>query len=151
MNSPKVAILNEHDRWQNELRDKLQKAGILVYTIPIQEHSFDINRDEFSDFDLVVNRASPSAGKRGHRAAILFTLQVIEHFERLGIPVINGSQAYMLEISKARQCQLLRQLRLPFPRTIVVNSAKRAVEAAEMLGLPVLLKPNIGGSGANVK
>src|SRR5438270_10274411 len=133
----KVAILNEHGTWQNELSEKLRRAGICVYKIPIERHSFDISRNEFHDFDLVINRASPSANVRGHRASILFTLQLIDHFERLGIPVINGSRAYMLEISKARQYQLLKRLGLPFPRTIVVNSAERALQAARDLGPPL--------------
>jgi formate-dependent phosphoribosylglycinamide formyltransferase (GAR transformylase) len=147
----KVGVLNEHSKWQNELCEKLRRAGISVYKIPIERHSFEISRNEFHDFDLVINRASPSANARGHRAALLFTLQLIDHFERLGIPVINGSRAYMLEISKARQCQLFKRLGLPFPRTIVVNSAERALQAARDIGPPLLLKPNIGGSGAGVE
>jgi len=146
----KVAILNEHETWQNDLFEKLRRAGIDIFKIPIEKHSFDISRNEFPDIDLVINRASPSAGARNHQAAVLFTLQLIDHFEQLGIPVINGSRAYMLEISKARQYQLLRRLELPFPRTIVVNSSERAVQAAETLGPPLLLKPNIGGSGAYI-
>jgi len=146
----KVAILNEHKSWQDELCEKLRGVGIGIYKVPIQEYSFDMSRNEFADIDLVINRASPSAGARGHQAAILFTQQLIDHFEQLGIPVINGSRAYQLEISKARQYQLLRRLRLPFPRTIIVNSAERAVQAARDLGPPLLLKPNIGGSGSGV-
>jgi glutathione synthase/RimK-type ligase-like ATP-grasp enzyme len=147
----KVAILNEHESWQSDLYAKLRRAGIDIYKIPIEKYSFDISRNEFSDIDLVINRASPSAGARDHQAAVLFTRELIDHFERLGIPVINGSRAYMLEISKARQYQLLRRLGLPFPRTIVVNSSERAVQAAANLGPPLLLKPNIGGSGADIK
>jgi RimK-like ATP-grasp domain len=145
----RVAILNENEKWQTELCDKLRDVGIEVYKIPIEEYAFEIGSG-FSDFDLVVNRASPSAAQRGHRAAIFFTLQLLNHFERLNIPVINGSRAYELEISKARQYQLLKRLHLSVPRTIVANSAERAVQAAREIGLPVVLKPNIGGSGAGV-
>jgi len=142
----KVGILNEHRTWQVGLCEELRRRDIDFREIRIQGTYFDIN-DEFSDIDLVINRASPSAYNRNHQAAIFFTLEMIEHFEQLGIPVINGSLAYRLEISKARQCRLFQQLQLPFPRTIVVNSPEQAVEAAGSLCIPLVLKPNVGGSG----
>jgi formate-dependent phosphoribosylglycinamide formyltransferase (GAR transformylase) len=147
MRRPKVAILNEHPTWQVGLRDELNRRDIDFCEIPIQASSFSLNSDEFGDISLVINRSSPSALKRKNQASLFFTLQLIEHFERLGIPVINGSQAYALELSKARQCQLLKQLGLPFPKTIVVNSAEQVVGAAKNLPPAVVLKPNIAGSG----
>ena len=147
MRRPKVAILNEHPTWQLGLRDELNRRDIAFCEIPIQGSFFCLNSDEFEDISLVINRSSPSALKRKNHASLFFTLQLIEHFEQLGIPVINGSQAYSLEISKARQCQLFKQLGLPFPRTIVVNSAEEVIKAAKNLPPGVVLKPNIAGSG----
>jgi len=150
MRRPKVAILNEHRTWQVGLGEELRRRDIDFCEIRIQGAHFDIS-DEFRGIDLVINRASPSAGKRDHHAAVFFTLQLIEHFEQLGIPVINGSQAYLLEISKARQCQLLKGLGLRFPHTIVLNSSEQAVAAVGNLCRPLVLKPNIGGSGMGYK
>ncbi|HSU93038.1 MAG TPA: hypothetical protein VLI43_04980, partial [Gemmatimonadaceae bacterium] len=44
----------------------------------------------------------------------------------------------------------LTGLGLPFPKTIVVNSTGRVLEAAAQLRYPVLVKANIGGSGAGI-
>ena len=151
MHRSKVAILNEHRTWQVGLCEELRRRDIDFREIAIQGTSFNLSSDDFTDIDLVINRASPSAGKRKNHASLLFTLQLIEHFEQLGIPVINGSQAYSLEISKARQCQLFKRLGLPFPKTVVVNSAEQTVRAAGDLCFPVALKPNIGGSGIGYK
>jgi len=41
-------------------------------------------------------------------------------------------------------------LGLPYPKTRVINSPDDAVEAAQGLRLPIVVKPNIGGSGAGV-
>lgn len=147
-----VAVLNEHEEWQTKLCDQLSDRNIFSRQIHIHAARFDIHNDNFDDVELVVNRASPSAGRRGHASAVFFALQMIERFERLGIPVINGSNAYLLEISKARQYQLLKQLELPFPRTVVVNSPDHVLAAGRSFGdRPVILKPNVGGSGAGVE
>jgi glutathione synthase/RimK-type ligase-like ATP-grasp enzyme len=34
---------------------------------------------------------SPSAWLRGHGSSIFYTLQYLEHLERHGVPVVNGS------------------------------------------------------------
>jgi D-alanine-D-alanine ligase-like ATP-grasp enzyme len=94
---------------------------------------------------------SPSAGTRGHAQAVFQTLHYLQHLERLGAPVLNGRAAYEVELSKAAQASLAAELGLPYPRTRVVSRAGDAVRAAEELAFPVLVKPNIGGSGAGIR
>ncbi len=55
------------------------------------------------------------------------------------------------EISKARQLTVLQRLGLPYPRAIVINEAAAALAAAEAIGYPLVVKPNIGGSGAGIE
>ena len=62
-----------------------------------------------------------------------------------GEKVISADQ-----ISKALQLDVLSGLGLPYPKTIVVNAAERVREAAAKLRYPVLVKANIGGSGAGI-
>ncbi len=66
------------------------------------------------------------------------------------MPVINGALAYGYEISKARQLRLLERLDVAHPRARVINHPDEAVDAADGLTYPVLVKPNIGGSGAGI-
>jgi biotin carboxylase len=68
----------------------------------------------------------------------------------LGVPVVNGADAYALEISKATQIDLLKGLGLPFPRSRAINHPSQAAEAARDLRYPVLVKANVGGSGAGI-
>jgi D-alanine-D-alanine ligase-like ATP-grasp enzyme len=63
---------------------------------------------------------------------------------------VNGSHVYAYELSKASQLDLLASLGLPFPRARVINNPARAVEAARGLRYPVLVKANVGGSGAGI-
>jgi biotin carboxylase len=63
---------------------------------------------------------------------------------------VNGSHVYALELSKASQLDLLESLRLPSPRARVINDPRQAPAAARELRFPVLVKANVGGSGAGI-
>jgi glutathione synthase/RimK-type ligase-like ATP-grasp enzyme len=93
---------------------------------------------------------SPSAYLRGHGHGIFYTLQYLNHLESLGTRIINGQKAFEIEISKARQVSLLESLNLPYPKTRVINSPSLAVAASVGLRFPIVVKANIGGSGAGI-
>ena len=144
-----IAIFHEHPDWFRPLFAELDRRELPWLRLDAANASYDPS-DRSIPWSLVVNRASPSAYLRGHTQAILYTLHWLRHLEALGIPVVNGSDAYALELSKASQLNLLRTLGLPFPRSRVINSPRRAVDAASALRYPVLVKANIGGSGAGI-
>ncbi len=144
-----IGVYYEHPDWFRPLFAELDRRGLPYDAIDAASHSFDPGEDETA-WALVVNRASPSAYLRGHAQTTFHTLHWLRHLERLGVPIVNGSHVYALELSKANQLDLLRSLGLPFPRARVVNSASRAVDAARSLRYPVLVKANVGGSGAGI-
>jgi predicted ATP-grasp superfamily ATP-dependent carboligase len=94
---------------------------------------------------------SPSAWNREHGDAIFYTLGFLDHLERRGVRVINGLKAFRTELSKAAQLSLLDELGLPYPKARVIHRASQALAATEGLRWPIVVKPNIGGSGAGVK
>jgi hypothetical protein len=96
------------------------------------------------------NRMSPSAWRREHGSGLFYTLSYLAHLESLGTRVINGSRAFRHELSKALQLSLLQSLHLPFPRARAIHDPHQAPEAARDLRFPIVIKPNIGGSGAGV-
>jgi len=63
---------------------------------------------------------------------------------------VNGSRGFAHEISKALQLNLLERLGLPYPKTVVIHHASQAALAAQEIGFPLVVKPNIGGSGAGI-
>ncbi len=144
-----IGIYHEHPDWFRPLFAELDRRGIPFERLDAAAHRFDPGEDD-APWSLVFNRASPSAYLRGHAQTTFYTLHWLRHLERLGVPVVNGSQAYANELSKATQADLLRELGLPFPKTRVINDASQAVRAARELRYPVLVKANIGGSGAGI-
>jgi len=94
---------------------------------------------------------SPSAWQRGLGHCIFYTLNYLAHLEAKGVRVVNGFRGFAHEISKAQQLTNLEKLRLPYPKARVINHASQALGAAEAIGYPVVIKPNIGGSGAGIE
>jgi hypothetical protein len=144
-----IGILYEHPQWFGPLFAELDRRGVSYEPVHAARHFFDPAARE-SGYSLVVNRMSPSAWTRGHATAIFHSLHYLAWLEGIGANVVNGYGAYSIELSKAAQCALFASLGLRHPRTRVVNSAAAAAEAAADLRFPVLVKPNIGGSGAGI-
>jgi hypothetical protein len=144
-----IAIFHEHPDWFRPLFTELERRGIPFERLDAAAHVYDPSETHLP-WSLVFNRASPSAYLRDHGQAIFYTQHWLRHVERLGVPVVNGSEVYALELSKANQLDLLRGLGLPYPRARAINNPTLAVAAAEGLRYPVLVKANVGGSGAGI-
>lgn len=149
MNRP-IAILYEHPEWFKPLFAELERRDISYDALDLAQHGFDPGAPDVP-YTLVVNRMSPSAWTRGHGNAIFHTLQYLAYLDELGVPTVNGHRAFQLELSKALQCSLFARLGVPYPRTRVINHPAQARAAAAGLTFPVLVKPNIGGSGAGIR
>ena len=144
-----IAILHEHPDWFKPLFTELERRGLPYVRLDAASHRYDPS-ERSAPYSLVFNRASPSAYLRGHGQSTFHTLHWLRHLERLGVPVVNGSATYAYELSKATQLDALAELGLPFPRSRVINDPSQAVDAATDLRYPVLVKANIGGSGAGI-
>jgi hypothetical protein len=150
MTEPKpLAIFYEHPDWFRPLFAELDRRGLPYDRIEGGSHLFDPS-ETAKEYAVVFNRMSPSAYLRGNGQGIFYTLNYLEHLERLGTRVINGREAFTVETSKALQLSLLASLGLSYPRARVINDPALAVEASRGLRFPILVKANIGGSGAGV-
>jgi len=145
-----IAIYYEHPDWFRPLFAELDRRGVPYVRLNAANHRFDAT-DGRPSYSLLFNRMSPSAYLRGHGNAIFYTLHYLAYLKRHGVRVINGYDAYVTETSKALQLSLLEHLGLPYPKAVVINHAAQALEATRGLQFPVVVKPNIGGSGAGVQ
>jgi hypothetical protein len=143
------AIYHEHPDWFRPVFAELDRRGLPYVRLDPRRHWYDpASRDR--PYSLLFNRMSPSAYLRDGVQGMFYTLQYLAHLERLGIPVVNGRKAFTFETSKALQINLLESLGLAYPRARVINHASQAPAAAEGLRFPVVVKANIGGSGAGI-
>jgi glutathione synthase/RimK-type ligase-like ATP-grasp enzyme len=143
-----LAVLYEHPEWQKPLFGALERRGIRYAAV-------DLKRAGFSDADeplapLYFNQASPSAYLRGNTRAVPYALAYMRALQVRGIRVLNGADAFALEISKTAQAALLRKLGIPAPRVWTFNDLDALRARAHEIPFPVLLKPEQGGSGARI-
>ena len=144
-----IGIYYEHPDWFTPLFAELERRGTPHRLIDARTHHYDVAAPA-NGLGLLFNRMSPSAYLRGNRHGIFYTLAYLQHLEQIGTRVVNGYGAFTVETSKALQLSLLESLELPYPRARVINHASLAVEAARDLRFPVVVKANIGGSGAGI-
>lgn len=145
-----VHVLFENEAWMPPLRAALADRGLSVTEHHTEEGTLDLSVPPPEG--IWINRMSPSSHTRGHQGGVIFTADWLRHLEAHGRRVLNGSQAFTLEVSKVRQDLALREAGVRTPRTIaVVGGAEALRRAARTLPLPFITKHNQGGKGLGVK
>jgi glutathione synthase/RimK-type ligase-like ATP-grasp enzyme len=142
-----LVVLFEHPEWQKPLFAALQRRNIHFAAFDLKKAAF--NPDTLPEAPLYFNQASPSAYVRGNTRAVPFVLSLMRSLELGGARVLNGSQAFALELSKSAQAALMQRLGIAHPRSLAFNDVDAAL-AQWGRRWPVLLKPEQGGSGARM-
>jgi hypothetical protein len=115
-----INVLYEHPEWFKPLFAELDRRGLRYVQLDATRLTFDPSTLE-TDGALVLNRMSPSAYLRGHTRAIFATLHYLAYLKEVGVPAVNGYDAFRVEISKAAQLNLLQKLGLRHPKARVIN------------------------------
>jgi glutathione synthase/RimK-type ligase-like ATP-grasp enzyme len=147
--SAQLAVLYEHPQWFQPLFAALERRGIPYVPIQLSGHRFDPAGREVPA-PLVLSRVAQSSFLREPEHPIFYAESLLDHWARLGARVINGADVLAIDSSKARQLSLIASLGYAVPRTQVVHRAGDLVAAAEGMAWPLLVKANIGGSGAGI-
>jgi ribosomal protein S6--L-glutamate ligase len=96
-----------------------------------------------SDVDVVVPRIGASITSYG--------LAVVNQFELMGVPVLNGSASISRSRDKLRCLQLLARYDLDVPRTVLGRAATDVDDAVRRVGgLPAIVKLTQGTQGIGV-
>ncbi|RYY86030.1 MAG: hypothetical protein EOO15_15545, partial [Chitinophagaceae bacterium] len=143
-----IGIFYEHPEWFAPLFRTLDARGLNYEKIHAGFHHY--NPLDEPPYGLVINRVSSSSYLRGHTQAIFIVNDYLGYLESNGVRVINGTRASEIETSKALQLVLFRKLGLQYPKAVVVNHISQLLPASEALSFPLVVKPNIGGSGAGI-
>ncbi len=144
-----IGILYEHPLWFRPLFAELERRGVAYERLHALKLTFDPGAQ--APYSVVLNRMSPSAWTRGPGQAIFHSLHFLAYLEEVGAEVINGRAAFQVEISKARQCALFARLGVRYPAARAIGDRGQLVAAVQGLRFPVLVKPNVGGSGAGIR
>jgi len=145
-----LVISHEHPDWFKPLFTELEKRAIAYQTVNPTQHQFAVEAPK-PDFNVFFNRMSPSAYLRSGVQGTFYTLNYLKYLENKEVRVLNGYQAFTYETSKALQLLLLEELGIKYPKSRVVNHTSQVVAATEGLRFPIVIKANIGGSGAGIE
>ncbi len=145
----KVAFLHEHPTWSDRLIAALIDDGIDLLPINIAELAFDTS-DLQPPYDLLINRVNIMPHASRHPSVAFHTLHFLGWLQSTPVRVLNGYRAHAIGASKAMQNGLFARLGLRHPRAIAIHRPEDALPAAEAIGFPLIVKPNLGGSGSGI-
>ncbi|MEW5297324.1 MAG: hypothetical protein WDW36_000540 [Sanguina aurantia] len=106
--------------------------------------------DQRAPAPVVFSRLAMSSFLRQDEHPIFYAQALYAHWELNGAHIINGSKALAIDANKARQLSVIQSLGLDIPATRVVHRQADIIAATTGLRWPVIVKVNIGGSGAGV-
>lgn len=143
-------ILYEHPEWFRPLFAVLDRRGVNYRAERAEGHGYN-PLDLRPPAPVVLNRIAMSSFTRAEAHPIFYAISLFAHWETAGARIINGAEALAVDASKARQLSLIAAAGLDAPATIVVHRREDLVAAARRLRFPLLVKANIGGSGAGIE
>ena len=144
-----LAILYEHPQWFEPLFEALERRGVAFTKLPLGGHGFD-PEDRAPPAPVILSRLAMSSFLRASQHPIFYAEALLDHWARAGARVLNGAEVVALDSSKARQLSLISSLGYAVPRTRVVHRTEDLPAAAKGFDYPLLVKANIGGSGAGI-
>jgi len=148
-NSAQLGVLYEHPQWFQPLFAALERRGTPYLPMELADHRFD-PASRNVPAPLILSRVAQSSFLREPEHPIFYAEALLDHWERRGATVLNGADVLAIDSSKARQLSLITSLGYAIPETRVVHRARDLIAATEDMSYPLLVKANIGGSGAGI-
>ncbi|HEX9965877.1 MAG TPA: alpha-L-glutamate ligase [Allosphingosinicella sp.] len=146
---PDLAILYEHPTWFEPLFAALERHSVAYEPIRLSDHSFDPGSADVPA-PVVLSRVAMSSFLREREHGIFYAEALLAHWAANGARVLNGADVIAVDSSKARQLSLISRLGYSVPETRVVHRREDLAPAARTMRWPLLVKANIGGSGAGI-
>jgi glutathione synthase/RimK-type ligase-like ATP-grasp enzyme len=146
---PDLAVLYEHPTWFEPLFAALERHGVASEAIRLSDHLFDPASSSIPA-PVVLSRVAMSGFLREAEHGIFYAEALLAHWAASGARVLNGAEVIAVDSSKARQLSLIARLGYGVPETRVVHRREDLPAAARTMRWPLLIKANVGGSGAGI-
>jgi len=141
------------ESWETQkLVEEFNKQGIEVRVVNPNDVDIFVDRDDRKS--IIVGgkpRALPDfVIPRTGSGTTYFIKAIIRHLERLGVTLINGSNAIDTVKDKLYTQQVLGESNLPVPKTLLVRHPIKLEWVEKNLTFPVIIKTLSGSFGAGV-
>jgi hypothetical protein len=147
---PTVHILFENPDWIPPLTKALSKAGFSDVRL-VQLSSGLIDSLKEPPEGIWINRISPSSHTRGNTHTVQLARDFLYWLALHNRFVVNGLNAFELEMSKFRQDLVLQKYGIKTPKTILGVGVEHLRTAAEQFDGPFITKHNQGGKGLGIQ
>lgn len=134
------------------LLDVGRAQGIDARVITAEQFDLIVTRDDRRSV-LIDGQVTPLPDfllPRMGAGTTYFALAIIRHLERLGVHVVNRSDAIEAVKDKLYTQQILAASNLPVPRTMLVRHPVDVALVEKNIGFPVVVKTLSGAKGAGV-
>ena len=141
------------ESWEtNKLVEEFTKRDIKVRVVNPNDVDIFVDRD---DRKSIIVGGKPSALPdfvipRTGSGTTYYIKAIIRHLERLGVILINGSDAIDNVKDKLYTQQVLGESNLPVPKTLLVRHPIKLEWVEKNIGFPVIIKTLSGSFGAGV-
>lgn len=132
--------------------EEAEAQGIEIHIVKPEQFDLVVTRDDRKSV-LLDGKITPLPDfliPRMGAGTTYLALAVIRHLERLGVTVINGSQAIETVRDKLYTQQILAASNLPVPKTMVGKFPVDVELVEKQLGFPVVIKTVSGSMGSGV-
>jgi [lysine-biosynthesis-protein LysW]--L-2-aminoadipate ligase len=134
----RIGVLLSRVRVEEKLLfQEMERRKLEVERIEDEKIIFDMQRDAWSKYDVVLERCI------SHIRA-LYALRLLDDW---GVPTVNTFEVVQTCGDKLLTTSALLRNGIPTPRTLIAFTPESALEAIEILGYPVVLKPVVGSWG----
>jgi len=110
------------------------------------DETVDDSENGLDGADAVIVRTMPP----GSLEQVVFRMDALARLEQLGVTVLNSPRAIECAVDKYLSTARLQSAGLPVPPTVVCESSETALEAFELLGGDVVVKPIFGSEGRGI-
>ncbi|WP_202078790.1 ATP-grasp domain-containing protein [Caldalkalibacillus salinus] len=146
----KIHIIHENEEWTEHLTKRLDELQLPYEDWHLKSGQIDLSSTPPEG--VFYNRMSASSHTRGHRYAPELASGVLAWLERHGRPVLNGTRALQLEVSKVAQYMALNAAGVPTPKTVAAVGKEEILDAASKFeGQSFITKHNRAGKGLGVR
>jgi gamma-F420-2:alpha-L-glutamate ligase len=146
----KKSLVENHE--VKRLVDEFEKRDIKIRVVNPQDVDIFVDRDDRKSIivDGVPRKLPDFVLPRTGSGTTYFIKAIIRHMERLGVVMINGSDAIDNVKDKLYTQQVLGESNLPVPKTLLVKHPINIEFVENNIGYPAIIKTLSGACGAGV-